>query len=222
MHGFHRAMSLVMKAVRHPGKAVTAALERYRAWRAVASCRLRGVRLTVGRNLRVEGRLQVRGPGRVVIGDNVRIGGTVTPWTYRPDAVVEIGDDSFINGASFGAWQRISVGKRCILGRCYVMDTDFHSVQTNRHDPDAPVRVRPVRLDENVWIGANVGILPGTTVGRDSVVGFGAVCSGDYPSGMIIAGNPARALRPIDKTDDASLATSPHRVIVFGAAESKS
>jgi carbonic anhydrase/acetyltransferase-like protein (isoleucine patch superfamily) len=184
-----------------PLRAMQLAGERLRAFVAIVSCRVRGVRLKTGRNLRVEGRLIVRGPGTVIIGDNVRIGGTVTPWTYRSGAVIEIGEESFINGASFGAWEQITIGRRCILGQCSIMDTDFHSVHVNRHDSDAPVRVRPVLLEENVWIGANVGILPGTSVGRDSVVGFGSVCSGTYPSGVIIAGNPARVLRPIEGTD---------------------
>jgi serine acetyltransferase len=189
-------------ALTDPARAFRLAMERLRGFRAIVSCRLRGVRLKAGRNLRVEGRLIVRGPGTVVIGDNVRIGGTVTPWTYRPDARIEIGEESFINGASFGAWQQITIGRRCILGQCSIMDTDFHSIQVNRHGVEAPVRVRPVVLEENVWIGANAGILPGTTVGRDSVVGFGSVCSGTYPAGMVIAGNPARVLRPIEKMEN--------------------
>lgn len=191
-------------ALTNPSRALRLVLERIRGYLAILSCRLRGVRLKAGRNLRVEGRLIVRGPGTVIIGDNVRIGGRVTPWTYRPEAVIEIGEESYVNGTSFGAWRQISVGRRCILGQCNIMDTDFHSIQPNRHDADAPVRVRPVILEENVWIGANAGLLPGTTVGRDSVVGFGAVCSGDYPAGMIIAGNPARVLRPIKEPNTQS------------------
>jgi maltose O-acetyltransferase len=48
-----------------------------------------------------------------------------------------------------------------------------------------------------VWIGAHAGILPGTRIGKNSVVGFGAVCSGEFPANVIIAGNPARVLRAI-------------------------
>src|SRR5262249_37766389 len=58
-------------------------------------CRLRGRRFRAGKNLRIDGRLVLRGPGLVVLGDNVRIGMTVTPWTYAPEAVISIGDDSF-------------------------------------------------------------------------------------------------------------------------------
>jgi maltose O-acetyltransferase len=61
------------------------------------------------------------------------------------------------------------------------MDTNFHSVEVERHGTTAYVKTAPVRIGANVWIGARAGILPGTTIGENSVVGFGAVCSGEYP-----------------------------------------
>lgn len=158
---------------------------------------VRGIRFEAGRNLRVHGRLRVRGPGRVIFGDDVRVDMTVTPWTHEPNAVIRIGDRTYLNGTSFGCAQLIEVGVDAILANARIMDTDFHSVHRERHSPDAPIRVAPVRLEANVWIGAQAGLLPGTTIGRNSVVGFGAVCSGDYPADMVIAGNPARAIKPL-------------------------
>jgi len=165
-------------------------------WCRIA-CRVRGVRFQAGRNLRIDGTLIIRGPGRVIFGDNVRVGMTVTPWTYTPEATIEIGSDSFVNGTSFGCQREIRIGPRAILGRASIMDTDFHSLGVDRHNPRAPVRVAPVVLEENVWLGAQVGILPGTRIGRNSVVGFGAVCAGVFPDNVVIAGNPARVIRTI-------------------------
>jgi acetyltransferase-like isoleucine patch superfamily enzyme len=54
------------------------------------------------------------------------------------------------------------------------------------------VRVLPVNIGANVWIGQNAGILPGTRIGDNSVVSFGAVCAREYPPNVIIAGNPAK------------------------------
>jgi acetyltransferase-like isoleucine patch superfamily enzyme len=125
----------------------------------------------------------------------VRIGMTVTPWTYAPDARIVIGSDSFVNGTSFGCQREIRIGARSILGRASIMDTDFHSISIDRHSPEAPVRVAPVILEDNVWIGAQAGILPGTRIGRNSVVGFGAVCAGVFPENAVIAGNPARVIK---------------------------
>jgi len=128
---------------------------------------------------------------------------TVTPWTYAAEATIEIGGDSFVNGTSFGCQKEIRIGPRAILGRSTIMDTDFHSLGVDRHHPDALVRVAPVVLEENVWIGAQVGILPGTKIGRNSVVGFGAVCAGVFPANVVIAGNPAKVIRPVPDGDAA-------------------
>lgn len=162
-------------------------------------CRLRGIRFESGRNLRVYGHLSIRGPGRVRFGDNVVVDRTVTPWTYHPDAVIEVGDGTFLNGTQFGCARSIVVGPRSIVARASIMDTNFHSTAINRHDPDAPVKVAPVRIGANVWIAAQAGILPGTTIGDNSVVGFGAVCSGDYPANALIATSPATVVRQLEE-----------------------
>lgn len=162
---------------------------------------LRGIRFTAGRNFRVQGRLHVRGPGRVIFGDNVLVGAYTTPWTHDPDAVIEVGDGTFLNGTRFGSAASIKIGARCILAEAHILDTDFHSVQINRHDPSAPIRIAPVMIAENVWVAAHAGILPGARIGRNSVVGFGAVCTGEYPANSVIAGNPARVIRQIAGND---------------------
>jgi acetyltransferase-like isoleucine patch superfamily enzyme len=123
---------------------------------------------------------------------------TVTPWTYHTDAVIEIGNGAFLNGTRFGCAQHIAIGPRSIVAQVSIMDTNFHSTAINRHDRDAPVRIAPVRIGANVWIGAQAGILPGTTIGDNCVVGFGAVCSGQYPSNSLIAAPQAVVVRRLD------------------------
>lgn len=59
----------------------------------------------------------------------------------------------------------------------------------------------PVVIEDDVWIGAGVIILPGVTIGRGSVVGAGAVVTGNVPPGVVAAGVPARVLRPITDAD---------------------
>ena len=158
---------------------------------------LRGQQFRAGRNFRVRGRLVVRGPGRVIFGDNVLVEMLVTPFTHAAEATIHVGDRVFLNGTRFGCAREIRVGDDCIVAESRIMDTDFHSMSVNRHDSDAPIRVLPVNIGRNVWIAAEVGILPGTTIGENSVVGFGSVCSGRYPSNALIAGNPASVKRAI-------------------------
>ena len=157
-----------------------------------------GRRFSAGKNFRVFGRLRVRGPGIVSIGDNVVVDMVVTPFTHSPDARIQIGDHCFLNGARFGCAERILVGSDCIIADARILDTNFHSTRADRWDIDAPIKTKEVVIERNVWIAAEAGILPGTRIGENSVVGFGAVCSGLFPPNYLIAGNPAKAIRPID------------------------
>lgn len=59
----------------------------------------------------------------------------------------------------------------------------------------------PVHIGNRVWIGAGAIILPGVTIGDDSVIGAGSVVTKDVPSGVVAVGNPCRVLRKIDDKD---------------------
>jgi galactoside O-acetyltransferase len=62
----------------------------------------------------------------------------------------------------------------------------------------------PVRIGDDVWIGSNVVILPGVTIGNNSVVGAGSVVTRDIPENVVAVGNPCRVSRPIDERDKES------------------
>ena len=191
------AARFVSRLRESPTSAIAAIVALTRGWLTLRWYRLRGFRVRAGRNFRIFGQLRLSGPGEVVFGDDVRIDMLVTPFTHHPDARIEIGNNCFLNGTRFGCYQSIKVGDNGILAQAMLMDTNFHSTGANRHDPAAPVKVAPIVLAENVWVAAQAGLLPGTRVGRNSVVGFGAVCSGEFPANVIIAGNPATVVRPI-------------------------
>lgn len=59
----------------------------------------------------------------------------------------------------------------------------------------------PVHIGNRVWIGAGAIILPGVTIGDDSVIGAGSVVTKDIPSGVVAVGNPCRVLREINEYD---------------------
>ena len=59
----------------------------------------------------------------------------------------------------------------------------------------------PVRIGRNCWLGAGVIVLPGITIGDNTVVGAGSVVTRDLPSGVVAAGNPCRVLREIGERD---------------------
>ncbi len=61
---------------------------------------------------------------------------------------------------------------------------------------------KPVRLGKNVWLGANVIVLPGVTIGDNSVIGAGSVVTHDIPDNVVAYGSPARVIRQITEDDD--------------------
>jgi acetyltransferase-like isoleucine patch superfamily enzyme len=164
--------------------------------------RLRGVRFRAGRLLQVYGRLVLEGPGTVEFGGNVRVFGVTTIPTYAPDARVLVGDFVSMEAVRFGCAREITIGSYSIVADSRIMDTDFHSLRADRHSESAPVRVSPVRIEDNVWIAGQSALLPGTVIGRNSVVGFGAICRGVFRPDAVILGNPARVAAPLPTADD--------------------
>jgi carbonic anhydrase/acetyltransferase-like protein (isoleucine patch superfamily) len=195
--------SLLRRAAKEPRRAMKAGLALLKGFLYKAYYRVRGRRFRAGSNLRVFGSLSVRGPGEVVFGENVTVYGETKPWTYAPDARIVVGDKVILGGTQFGCALHISIGARSILGQCSMMDTDFHSTRADRWSKDAPVRVAAIRIGTNVWIGQNAGILPGTEIGDNSVVSFGAVCMRSFPANVVIVGNPAKVAAPIPASPSA-------------------
>lgn len=70
---------------------------------------------------------------------------------------------------------------------------------SNNHDLDDRnvITCKPVHICKRVWVGAGSTILPGVTIGENSVVGAGSVVTKDVPANTIVAGNPARVMKTI-------------------------
>ena len=81
------------------------------------------------------------------------------------------------------------------------------TIATAGHPVDPDLRRRaaqfnlPVRIGDNVWIGAGAVVLPGVNIGENSVIGAGSVVTKDIPPNVVAVGNPCRVLRPIGPRD---------------------
>lgn len=62
----------------------------------------------------------------------------------------------------------------------------------------------PITIEDNVWLGGGVIVLPGVTIGADTVVGAGTVVTRDLPPGVVAAGNPARVIRQLPVAEQES------------------
>ena len=109
---------------------------------------------------------------------------------------IDIGDRSGIGLNAF-------ISGPLIIGRDVIMGPNctFLSINRRTHDLSSPMidqgfqAARPPVIEDDVWLGANVTVLPGRRIGKGSIIGAGAVVVQDVPAGAVAAGNPCRVIR---------------------------
>ena len=96
-------------------------------------------------------------------------------------------------------------GFQCMSAGGLVIEDDTKislncTIATNNHDfYDRPViTCKPVHIKKNVWIGVNVTVLPGVTIGENAIVGACSVVTKDVPDNSVVVGNPARVIKYLD------------------------
>ena len=142
--------------------------------------------------------------GPVHIGSHITLLGCsdkktrLTVWSDQPEIDgITIGDHVLISpGVRISAANSISIGDSCMLAsHAYITDSDWHGIY-DRSLP--PSEVSQVVLEENVWIGDSAIVCKGVTIGKNSIIGAGAVVTSDIPANVVAAGNPARVIRTLD------------------------
>lgn len=140
----------------------------------------------------------------------LRIGSNVTIWrtslAAEENGLIEIGDYCYIANASLVCSERISIGSHVLIaGGVTIADSDFHPISPAARIADTiaisplgdrthrpQIEVRPVVIEDNVWIGYNATILKGVRVGAGAVIEPGSVVLRDVPPLARVIGNPAR------------------------------
>lgn len=113
-------------------------------------------------------------------------------------ASIVIGEGSYINGVNICAKKSIIIGKRChFASGVQIIDYNGHLIYSfDRLERD---EAKPVIIGNNVWVGLNSIILKGTEIGDNSIVAAGSVVKGQFPPYSLIAGNPAKIIKILDK-----------------------
>jgi acetyltransferase-like isoleucine patch superfamily enzyme len=147
---------------------------------------------TLGRRIFLHGKPHIENFGTIVIGAAVRMDATYVPFELctAPQSVLEIGENCEIgSGVSIGVRQEVKIGNRTRVGP-YVMiiDSDYHEL----YDRSAMPEPKPVRIGNDVWIGAKSAILKGVTIGDGAVIAPCSVVNEDVPPHAYVAGSPAR------------------------------
>ena len=94
----------------------------------------------------------------------------------------------------------IFVGDSVMFGPNVVLATAAHPVSPGPRSEGIQFNL-PVRVERNAWLGAGVIVLPGVTIGENTVIGAGSVVTKDVPANVVAAGVPCRVLRPISDRD---------------------
>ena len=147
-------------------------------------------------------------PARLSIGEGSIFQGTIA--ADRPEAVIHIGANTFIGGSMLVSACRIEVGNDVLMSwGCTVVDHDSHALHWDERKFDVSdtllgkpkdwsnVTMKPVFIGDKAWIGFNVIILKGITIGEGAIVAAGSVVTKNVEPYSIVAGNPARFIRSV-------------------------
>lgn len=145
-----------------------------------------------------------KGKGSVIIG-NAHIGINPSPYFYNSYfhieardkyASVSIGNDVFISNDCSIICDKtnITISDNVLIGaRCNIVDSDFHNISGNDR-LNAEYKCSPVLVSKNVFIGSNVTILKGVSIGENCVVASGSVVTKSFDPNLIIGGVPAKVI----------------------------
>lgn len=135
--------------------------------------------------------LEIRRGGRISMGSyNQNRGGL---WLVSDGGKITIGNHCFFNtGCCLTSMESLTIGDRCKFGNnLVIVDQDHNYKRHTEADPEFVTA--PVSIGNDVWAGANVTILRGTTIGDHCVIGAGCVIKGDVPAGTVMTGPKAQA-----------------------------
>jgi maltose O-acetyltransferase len=160
--------------------------------------RLRLLGVSIGRRCWIR-RIRVpRNPWDIVIDDMVALDDDVvllTTGSRERAPRLLIGSGTYVNRFTmFDASERIEVGRGCLIGPfCYITDHD-HGIERAGSIAQQPLVGTPVRIGNDVWIGAGAIILKGVNIGNGAVIGAGAVVTRHVRPNEKVAGVPARVI----------------------------
>ncbi|MGR5136564.1 sugar O-acetyltransferase [Vibrio jasicida] len=133
---------------------------------------------SVGENCYIEPPLRANWGCHTYLGDNVYANFNLT-----------LVDDTYIY-----------IGNSVMIGPNVTIATAGHPIDPDLRRDVAQFNM-PVRIGDNVWIDANSVVLPGVTIGENSVIGAGSIVTKDIPANVVAVGNPCRVLREVGQHD---------------------
>lgn len=171
---------------------------------------LRSYRITKGENIKFNGfpLIKCKPNSTIRIGNScifnsaqnsnlVGINRPCTIATHKRKALLSIGNNCGFSGTVIGAFDNIKIGNRVICGaNTVITDSDWHGIlPTQRSSKYA--KSAPIVIEDDVWLGLNVVVLKGVTIGEGSVIAANSVVVGNVPPCVIAGGNPCKVIKKI-------------------------
>ena len=159
------------------------------AERLLPICGLRQMLGSIGKYSSIDINFHCECGKHIFIGDKVIIN---MNCTFLDDNIIKIGNNVLIapNVQLYTATHPINANER------FVNDWDERS-----GDLFFRTKALPITIEDNVWIGGGTIVLPGITIGRNSVIGAGSVVTKSIPTYSVAVGNPCRVIRELPKED---------------------
>lgn len=150
--------------------------------------------------------VSLSGGGRIRARVNKRIFISRGSVIRASGGTIELGDGVFFNqNCMVVSHVGIRLGRECMLGpNVSVFDSDHRFDRTDVAFADQGYVKAPVEIGDNVWLGANVVVTRGCTIGSSVVVGANSIAKGHLEGGSLYAGAPLRRIRAIKKSEGSS------------------
>lgn len=150
------------------------------------------------------------GKGTVKFGKNIRIGYYPSPGFFDGNAYIEvrnnnssieIDDNTIFNNRLVIICDKtsIKIGKNCLFGiNVWLSDSDFHGIKVADR-LNGNYECKSEEISDNVFVGNNVTILKGVTIGKNCVIASGSIVTKSFPDNTVVGGVPAKFLKYIDE-----------------------
>lgn len=156
-----------------------------------------------GKGSTIQGKVYVTSPSNIYIGKNCSIGPYCRIETFTnygrqlTEPKLIIGDNCSIQHAvHIYCAKKVEIKKGCLIASgCMITDENHGMDPQKGYYVNQPLLIKPTILEEGVWLGENVCVLPGVTIGQYSIIGANSVVKRDIPDYSIAVGNPARVVK---------------------------
>jgi len=129
----------------------------------------------------------------------------------KDNCAVRIGENTYIGKSQVICAEKIEIGDNVLIAwGCTIVDHNSHSLSATQRTKDvadwyvnrkdwSDVTKKPIKIENNVWIGFNSIILKGVAIGEGAIVGAGSIVTKDVEPYTIVAGNPAKFIKRIEE-----------------------